>query len=130
MIKNLHLLVSIVVLAPIAVCYGVLPNHPMPGIFDFTATTIDQKNILRAIMCSYLAIVALWALGIIKPRYWAAATITCVFFMGGLAVGRLISLAADGWPSPAFSIGLIFEGALALWGWRNLKRYGCNQPGN
>lgn len=85
---------------------------------------------MTAIMCLYLAMVALWTLGIIKPRYWAAATITSVFFMGGLAVGRLISLVLDGWPSPAFSIGLIFEGTLALWGWKNLKRYRCEQPGN
>ena len=124
--KNLHLTISIIILIPIALAYGVHPNIVLSKFFDFKADTIDLKNIFRALMGLYSAMVIIWAIGIIKPKFWATATITNIVFMGGLALGRLISLALDGLPTIYFSIGLILELALAAWGLKNLKKYGLN----
>ena len=71
----------------------------------------------------YLGVVVLWVIGIFKPFHWRTATISNVFFMTGLALGRIISLVVDGVPSIAFSVGLALELTLALWGIRNLNKY-------
>jgi hypothetical protein len=47
-----------------------------------------------------------------------------IAFMGGLTLGRLVSLALDGVPGICFLIGLVLESVLAIWGLINLKKYG------
>jgi hypothetical protein len=79
------------------------------------------KQVFRAMMGLYLGMVVFWLIGIFKPFYWRTATISNVFFMIGLALGRIISLIIDGIPSITFLIGLALELTLALWGMRNLK---------
>jgi hypothetical protein len=71
----------------------------------------------------YLGISSIWIIGISKPKFWTMATLTNIIFMGGLALGRLLSLVLDGLPSIYFVIGLILELTLAFWGVRNLKKY-------
>ena len=71
----------------------------------------------------YLGTVVLWVIGIFKSFYWRIATISNVFFMIGLALGRIISLLVDGVPSIFFSVGLALELTLGLWGIRNLNKY-------
>jgi hypothetical protein len=122
--KNSQLIISILVIIPVAICYGILPDRAFPGLFHLSIETTDLQHIFRAMMGLYLGMVAIWVVGIIKPRFWSVATITNVFFMGGLALGRLISLAADGFPSAVFSVGLIVEVTLTIWGIRNLIKYG------
>ena len=53
-------------------------------------------------------------------------TITNITFMGGLALGRLVSLALDGVPGIYFLIGFMLEAVLAIWGLKNLKKYGTD----
>jgi hypothetical protein len=108
---------------PIAITYGIAPNFTLPGLFDFKIETTDFKNILRAIMGLYMAIIALWVIGIFKRDYWLMATVTNVLFMSGLGFGRLISLGLDGMPSLAFFSGMVLEFLLAAWGIYNLKCY-------
>ena len=71
----------------------------------------------------YLGMVVLWLIGILKPAYWRIATISNVLFMSGLALGRIIGLVVDGIPSITFSVGLVLELTLALWGIINLTKY-------
>ena len=71
----------------------------------------------------YLGMVVLWVIGILKSSQWRTATISNVFFMSGLVLGRTISFVIDGIPSIYFSIGLILELILALWGIINLNKY-------
>ena len=96
--KNTHLLVSTIVLTPIALIYGILPNKILPILFDIKVETIDLMHVFRAIMGLYLGIISLFILGIYKPKYWEMATLINVVFMGGLAFGRLISILMDGQP--------------------------------
>jgi hypothetical protein len=46
--------------------------------------------------------------------------------MGGLALGRFVSLALDGVPGIYFLIGFVLEAVLAIWGLKNLKKYGTD----
>jgi hypothetical protein len=46
--------------------------------------------------------------------------------MEGLTLGRLVSLALDGVPGIYFLIGFVLESALAIWGLKNLKKYGTD----
>jgi hypothetical protein len=81
----------------------------------------------------YIAMAAFWFIGIIKSHFWIASTIANILFMGGLAIGRIISIVFDGSPSVIFLIGLILEMLLAIWGIINLnldKRYRRFNPGS
>jgi len=123
-IKNLHLITSIIFIIPIALVYGLYPKITLSQLFDIKVETIDLKNIFRAIMGLYLGIAAMWIIGLLKPKFWITATLTNIVFMGGLAVGRVLSLVLDGPPSIYFLVGLLMELSFAFWGLRNLKKYG------
>jgi len=123
MAKNLHLIISVVVIMPVALAYGALPNIVLPELLNFSVTAIDLSNILRAMMGLYIAMAAVWVTGIFTPKYWLAATIANIVFMGGLAIGRIISMVVDGLPSFYLTGGLAIELALVAWGIRNLKKY-------
>ena len=122
-IKKIHLLISVFFIIPIGLTYGLYPKIILSELFDFTVSTTDLSNVFRALMGLYLGMAGFWIAGIVKPKFWKVATITNVIFMGGLALGRLLSLFLDGIPSIYFSIGLIIEILLALWGIVNLKKY-------
>ena len=124
--KNLHLTVSIHVIIPIALAYGLYPQKILPLLFDFKVDAINLANIFRAMMGLYLGMSVIWIMGIIKSKLWVTATITNITFMGGLALGRLISLALDGVPGIYFLIGFLLESVLAIWGLKNLKKYGAD----
>lgn len=101
-IKNLHLIISIILIIPIALIYGLYPKIILSKLFDIKVETINLTNIFRAMMGLYLGISTIWIIGIIKPKFWVTATLTNIVFMGGLAAGRLLSLALDGLPSIDF----------------------------
>ena len=121
--KNLHLLVSICIITPIGLGYGLLPNGFFQNIISFKFETTELSEIFRALMGLYIAIAIFWFIGIIKPKFWIAATLSNVLFMSGLAFGRIISILLDGFPSDIFLAGLILEILLAVWGIFNLKKY-------
>jgi Domain of unknown function (DUF4345) len=126
MLKNLHLVISTVVVIPIAFVYGSGNERIFTLFFDFSPQTTDMHNIFRAIMCLYLGMSALWIAGIIKQAFWKAATITNLLFMASLALGRLVSFAFDGPPSVVLIIGFVGESLLAILALANLKKYKTN----
>lgn len=119
--KNLHLIISLLVVVPAAFIYGFKPEASLPFLFDFEPNTTDLKNVFRAIMCLYLGISIVWYLGIVKPGLWKTATILNMVFMAGLGLGRFISLVLDGIPSMAFAWGLLGELVLAVFAAIQLK---------
>ena len=121
--RNLHLIISTILIVSIAFAYGISPDTILPGMFDFKVETTDLHNIFRAIMCLYLGMVIIWVSGIFKVRYWETATIVNIVFMSGLAVGRLVSFAADGIPSITLLIGFFAEVSLAALSYFNWKKY-------
>jgi uncharacterized membrane protein len=121
--KNLHLAVSAIAIFIVSLVYGLFPGIALPLFFDFKVDSIDLKEVFRATMGLYIAMAALWSAGTVKPLLWRAATISNVFFMTGLASGRIISLLVDGMPSLSFLIGIVAEFGFAIWGLKNLEKH-------
>ena len=121
-VKNLHLWLSSLTVIGVGISYGISPNQILPIFFDFKVETIDLNNVFRAIMGLYLGLAFYWIYGIFKSEHWKNATLISVIFMGGLALGRIISILFDGIPSLPFSIGTVAEILFMFWGIRNLKK--------
>jgi len=120
--KNLQLTLSAIVVISISFVYGGNPSVFLPYVFGFDVIDIDLKNIFRAIMGLYLAISCFWIYGIRNKNYWESATLVNILFMGGLALGRLVSTILDG-ISPQFVVGFILEFIFMLWGIYNLRQH-------
>ena len=125
--KNLHLVISILIVIPIALVYGIFPGKFFPIFFDFEIASTDAYNIFRAMMGLYFSMVIIWIAGIFRPRFWETATLTNILFMSGLAAGRLLSIAADGVPSLSLVIGLGLEIGLAAGGYYSRQKYSIKQ---
>lgn len=116
--KNLHLIISTLIVASIAIVYGFQPNM----VFDVSINSIDEANIFKAIMGLYLAFSLLWILGIFQISLWKIATVSNIVFMLGLAFGRVISILLDGIPTTVFVVGTVGELVLGLFAYYQLKR--------
>ena len=116
--KNLHLIISIIIVIPVAIFYGSKPDN----FFEVSLNSTDELNIFKAIMGLYLGFATLWIYGIIKPDFWKAATISNMIFMLGLAFGRICSIPVDGIPTTIFLLGTIGELILGMFAWYQLKK--------
>ena len=58
--KNLHLLISAIVITIVALTYGLSPASNLPLIFDFKVESTDLKGVFRATMGLYLGMSGLW----------------------------------------------------------------------
>jgi len=121
-LKNLHLIISSLIVIPVAFGYGIMPEKVLPVFLDFKVETTDLFAVFRTIMGLYLAFSVLWIIGIFKSNYWYAATLSNMLFMLGLACGRIVSLLLDGMPSLVFFVGTIGELILALYAFYQLKK--------
>ena len=121
--KNLHLIISILVIIPAGFMYGLFPEKVLPQLLDIQTFSVDLIHIFRAIMCLYFGIAGVWILGVLRPDYWRFATILAMVFMGCLMAGRIISFIFDGIPSLLFTLGVMGECVLAVFSWYQLKRY-------
>jgi hypothetical protein len=120
-LKNLHLIVSLSIVVPTAIIYG------SPSILsrqlDIQVNTIDLSNMLKAIMCLYLGVSAVWILGIWNNNYWKSATQLNILFMLTLATGRTVSMITDGLPTEGYIFAVIAEFIIGLFSMYQLKKY-------
>ena len=116
--QNLHLYISIPIVAAAALVYGFQPDF----LFELSTQTTDESNIYKAIMGLYLCFAAFWCIGLRQTSYWKAATISNMLFMLGLGLGRLISFATDGMPSVVLLLGSVGEITLAVYAYSQLKK--------
>jgi hypothetical protein len=121
--KNVHLIISSIIIFSVAIIYGIMPGDIWHLLFDFKVSTTDLHNVFRGIMGLYIAMVGIWCIGILKKKYWEIATISNIVFMAGLAAGRIISLITDGMPSINLAIGLALEMGLAILSYYNWRKY-------
>lgn len=121
--KNLHLLLSTLIIIPVAIAYGCNIFSVLDNFLLLPPRSIDFSNMLKAIMGLYIGMAFFWIMGIIKPALWYGATISNILFMGGLALGRCMSLILDGKPSLLFVIGLMGELILAVTGIFYLQKF-------
>ena len=98
-------MLSSFIIIPIGLVYGFDPNL----LFDINLNSVDEHNVFKAVMGLYIAFGILFILGIFNTKFWKSATITNVFLMFGLALGRIISLFSDGIPSTIFCVGILGE---------------------
>jgi len=120
-LKNLHLLISAIVVFLAAIVYGGNPEVILPLFFDFEVHNLELKNIFRAVGGLYIAFAGYWIYGLWKPSHWRSATISNVLFMSGLVFGRTVSTLLDG-VSTQYTIGLSLELLMVVWGLYNLKQ--------
>ena len=120
-LKNLHLLVSLLIVVPTGLIYG------SPSILsrqlNIQVNTIELSNLLKANMCLYLGISVVWVLGIWKTNYWKRATELNILFMLTLAIGRALSMVMDGVPTGGYVFGIIAEFILGIYSIFQLKKY-------
>jgi hypothetical protein len=109
-------------LVVVALSYGVAPSSVLPRILDLTVEGVDQNHVFRAIMGLYLGLVALWVLGAYRSDFSRPAVIAEVFFMFGVAGGRVISIVVDGMPSILLIGYTVVEITLGIWGILVLKK--------
>ena len=115
-----HLIISVCIVLPVSLIYGFNPEK----IFEIYPNTLDEFNLLKAIMGIYVGFSIIWILGILKTNFLKLALFSNMIFMLGLACGRLISLALDGIPSFVYVFGTFAELFLGLYGFwilNNLK---------
>ncbi len=120
--QKAYLWVSAIGLIPVALSYGVVPELSMNWLFVITVESPNEAHIFRGVMGLYLGFVMLWILGATNERYERAAILSEIFFMSGLAVGRLLSVLVDGWPHWLLAGYIVVEAILAVAGIILLKQ--------
>ncbi|MCA0931441.1 DUF4345 domain-containing protein [Lutimonas saemankumensis] len=122
--KNLHLIICVIIVIPAGFLYGTPHAFILPELMNVQTTSVDLKNILKALMALYFGIAAIWITGIIRPDFWKFATILVIVFMACLVLGRTISMVTDGKPSLFLILGLFGELVLCLFGCWQFYQYG------
>ena len=120
-IKKYFLIIAFVVVSIIAILYGISPTWFAQTLLNVPAMSVDFDHILRAITGLYLGIGLFWLFSAFNDKHRNTAVLTTAIFAGGLVTGRLISLFADGWPSPILMVYIPLERSLvpvAVWVFR------------
>lgn len=119
--KNLQLGISAGVVIAAGLVYGFNPKGVLGLLLEIQVTDLELRNIFKAVMGLYLAFGIFWIIGLLITSYWKIATLSNVFFMGGLAFGRGVSLILDGM-SIHFAVAMVLELVMMIWGLYNLTR--------
>ena len=104
-----YLTCSAVLLVGVALAYGIDPAALLPAVLGFRVESVGLVHVFRALMGLYLAMGCFWFVGAIRPSVARPAVLSEIVFMGGLGLGRLLSLLLDGWPGPILFAGLVAE---------------------
>jgi uncharacterized membrane protein YphA (DoxX/SURF4 family) len=116
-IKKYFLIFAFVAVSIIALLYGVSPQWFARTFLDVPEIALDFAHILRAVMCLYLALGLFWLFAAFSDKYRNTAVLTTMLFAGGLVIGRIISLFADGQPSPILVLYIAMEFMLVPVAW-------------
>jgi hypothetical protein len=122
--SKIHLLISVVIVAPAAIIYGFSPDL----FLDLQINTIDEINLLKAITGLYLAFSSIWLLALFKNSLIQVAQSSNMVFMLGLGLGRVLSFILEGVPSYALIYGAIGELLLGFYGIWLLFSYNTKKP--
>jgi hypothetical protein len=120
-IKKYFLIFAFVAVSIIALLYGISPRWFARTFLGVAELDLNLAHILRAVMGLYLGFALFWLFSAFSDKYRNTAVLTTVIFSAGLVIGRIISLFADGQPSPLLVIYIFMEFALvpfAYWVFR------------
>ena len=91
-----------------------------PGI---ELTTINHVHIIRAAYGgAFLGIASLFLLGVVKPDFTRFSLVAIVILFSGFALGRIISIAVDGWPVNRYLYVLSVEVFFAVMAMLSLRK--------
>ena len=100
-------------IAVIGLIYLLAP-HLLLDVYGVDIQSPSEANIFRSGSGSlFVAVAILFFLGASNTRYTRTSLITLFTFMSGLAVGRLVSIVADGWPHALLIAVLVVEASYA-----------------
>ncbi len=120
-IKQYYLVAAALVTCAIASLYGMQPRWFAQSLLGMDAVDLNFIHVLRAIMGLYLAFALFWFLAAFSRHLRNTAVLTTIPFIGGLAVGRIVSILLDGVPA---GLLVFYTGAeivlvlLAFWVYR------------
>ena len=110
------LLITAIGLVPIALGYGFMPEKTLTFLYGFDVSNINLKHIMRAVMGLYFGQIIIWIIGFFKPSVRRPAMYCLVVFVLGVAGGRMISFIVDGMSHWSFTVYLILELIIGLFG--------------
>jgi len=119
--KKTFLIFAFFAIIPIAFAYGISPDWFASRFLGIEDLDLNIAHILRAIMCLYLALSLFWLYSAFNKDYRNPALLSIMLFTGGLVVGRVISVFADGVPRPILLVYIALEFILcpvAYWVYR------------
>jgi hypothetical protein len=108
-LKTAYLLLASLLVAVIALLYGISPSWFARTFLSANDLGLDGSHILRAVMCLYLAFAGLWLYSAFHAEYRNFAILSTMVFGGGLVAGRILSLLVDGIPSPLLLFYTLLE---------------------
>ena len=120
-IKQAFLILAFVTVSIIALLYGVSPQWFARTFLGVEDLNLNVAHILRAVMGLYLGLALFWLFAASSAKHRNTAVLTTLVFAGGLLSGRIVSLVADGIPSPLLVFYTVLELALvpvAIWVYR------------
>ncbi|HQC79502.1 MAG TPA: DUF4345 domain-containing protein [Accumulibacter sp.] len=120
-IKQAFLILAFIMVSIIALLYGVSPQWFARTFLGVVDLNLNVAHILRAVMGLYLGLGLFWLFAVSSTKHRNTAVLTTVVFSAGLVSGRMVSLVADGIPSPLLVFYTIIELALvpvAYWVYR------------
>jgi hypothetical protein len=120
--RRLFLLVFGVGLVPVALSYGAVPEQSLPLLYGLADPDLTTRHLFRAMMGLYLAMIAFWIVGSMRPDLRMPALWSAFVFVTGIALGRGLSLLLDGWPQPLLVVYLLLEILLAGTSWYLITR--------
>ena len=95
--------------AAIGVIYLFTPQTLL-SVYGIDLRSASETNLYRSGYGGlFLAFAILFALGALETHHSRTAQLALLTFMGGLAVGRLVSVVADGWPHTLITAVLVVE---------------------
>lgn len=120
-IKRWFLILSAATIFLVASLYGIAPRWFAVHVLGIAEPYHNLSHILRAMMFMYFGFGLFWFYAAFKPEYRNPALLTVMLFPAGLVIGRIISFAFDGWPSPLlffYMVTELIQAPLAYWAFR------------
>ena len=107
--KKSFLILAFAIVSIIALLYGISPAWFARTFLGIDELSVNVAHILRAVMCLYLGLGLFWLCAAFSDKHRNTAVLTTIIFAGGLVIGRIVSVIADGQPSPILMIYLVLE---------------------
>jgi hypothetical protein len=120
-IRQVVLVLSAGTIFLVASLYGLAPRWFAAHVLGIADTYHNLSHLLRAMMFLYFAFGLFWLYAAFDVRYRGPALLTVMLFPAGLVIGRIVSLFADGKPSPLLFFYLaaeLIQVPLAWWAFR------------